>query len=697
MNRTLNSPIFWCAVLLSLLIALVGAGRPVNSAWARVSDDPNLLHPPALAPMSDALGKELAAGASTPFLAILKEQSDPKALLESAALTHASALERRIFLYQTLTALAQNSQAELLAWLTEQGAPHQSYYLINMVEVTGDLALAQQIQARPEIDRLAANPLLPTALPEPELQPAAVEDAHLPYGLLDIQADKVWDLGIQGQGIVVASQDTGVEWDHDALKPHYRGWDSDLGTATHAYNWFDAWGLDGRRYRCDLTDAQLPCDDHGHGTHTVGTMVGQDLTNTGAYTTTGVAPQAQWIGCRNMTQGRGTPASYTACFEFFLAPYPQNGDKMEDGRPDLAPHIINNSWACPPSEGCDPDSLHLVVESVRAAGQLIISSAGNEGPGCGSVQNPIALYDAVFSVGAYDSNGMVASFSSRGPVLVDDSGRFKPDLSAPGVNTFSTTFFNSYGSKSGTSMASPHVAGAAALLWSAAPELIGDIDRTEEILMKSAVDVVNGQCALILSAPNYVYGHGRLNVYEAVLLARNPATLTVQVQTTAGQVAPQVRVTLMDQQTRYGQEEISNEQGQAQFILYEGVFTVRGEGIPSSKTVAVGRGTTVQVILTQPDATVTPTATATGAMTPTPTLTPTPTSSMTMMPTPTVTVSPSMSTTPTVTPTPTPTATATATPTNTGISTLTPTSTPTSTPTPTIPAVYHSYLPRLVK
>ncbi|HRW08820.1 MAG TPA: S8 family serine peptidase, partial [Caldilineaceae bacterium] len=228
----------------------------------------------------------------------------------------------------------------------------------------GDQALAIALTKRPEVARLVANPQVENALTEAtattrwaqQLMTLAAGEvaatAALPYGLEYTHADAVWAAGYTGQGIVIASQDTGVQWDHPALQAAYRGWVTQTVTTTltatggmtttvnHVYNWFDAWGLDGRPITC-AQDAQIPCDDHGHGTHTVGTMVG-DATAQGA-SILGMAPGAQWIGCRNMRRGVGTPASYTACFEFFLAPYPQGGDPFTDGRPELAPHIINNS------------------------------------------------------------------------------------------------------------------------------------------------------------------------------------------------------------------------------------------------------------------------------------------------------------------------------------------------------------------
>src|SRR5262249_22704433 len=162
--------------------------------------------------------------------------------------------------------------------------------------------------------------------------------------------------------------DTGVQWDHPALRAQYRGVKGN--TVDHTYNWLDAIPDNGSPDPCEGSIA--PCDDYGHGTHTVGTMVGES-----SDITYGVAPGAQWMVCRNMRHGVGSPESYTTCFEFFMAPYPPNGDPFRDGKPELAPDIINNSWGCPPSEGCNKDSLRQVVETVRAAGLMVVASAGN--------------------------------------------------------------------------------------------------------------------------------------------------------------------------------------------------------------------------------------------------------------------------------------------------------------------------------
>ena len=199
-------------------------------------------------------------------------------------------------------------------------------------------------------------------------------------------------------------------------------------------------------------------DTSGHGTHTLGSIVGQR---------TGVAPGAQWIGCVNLARNLANPALYLDCLQFMLAPFPAGGDPFTDGDPTRSAHVLNNSWGCPELEGCDANILLDAVQALRAAGIFVVVSAGNEGPSCESVRNPLALYNEVLSVGAIDQRGNLAEFSSRGPVTVDASGRIKPDLVAPGVDILSTMPGDSYEYNQGTSMAGPHVTGVVALLWSA--------------------------------------------------------------------------------------------------------------------------------------------------------------------------------------------------------------------------------------
>lgn len=513
-----GSVVFLAALLVTSSAALAQTVEPAEPDQAKIA--------PALAEVLRTSPEDIS------FLVILSEQMDPYQVI--AAASAEDIVAKRTALYAALTQHARRTQAPLRAWLDAQGVPYTAHYLVNMLAVRGDLALAQRLSRRSDVGRLVHNPLVRgfevfdaslAPWPREAVQSASFSgavSATLPWGLIDANADDAWALGARGQGIVVAGQDTGVAWDHPALQRSYRGWDPTTTTASHAYNWFDAWGRDpDLDHGCPI-DPQIPCDDDlrtSHGTHTLGTVVG-DATAMGD-TVIGMAPDARWIACRNMRNGFGTPDTYTACFEFFLAPFPQDGDPMTDGRPELAPHIINNSWGCPPQEGCDADSLRQVVETMRAAGIFVVASAGNEGPGCSTVRNPIGLHDAVTSVGAHASTGAVALFSSRGPVIVDGSGRLKPDLTAPGVGVRSAGRLangqpTAHLTLSGTSMAAPHVAGAVALLWSLEPTLIGKVEETEQLLLASAVAVPSAEClGGAPRSPNPIYGYGRLDVWKA--------------------------------------------------------------------------------------------------------------------------------------------------------------------------------------
>jgi len=317
----------------------------------------------------------------------------------------------------------------------------------------------------------------------------------------------VWGTGNRGKGFVVANADTGVAWQHPALVRQYRGSGT---TVNHNFNWWDAIH-DGGNNRCGL-DSQVPCDDNGHGTHTTGTAVGFD--HNGYYC--GVAPEAQWIACRNMNAGFGTPQRYIECLEWFIAPTDLNGANRD---PKLAPHVIGNSYGCPANEGCNAASLLQAVKNVRNAGIFMSVSAGNAGPGCSSVNDPPAIYGEVFSVGATGQRtNSIASYSSRGPVKLDGSDRLKPQIVAPGSGVRSAYPPTGYATLSGTSMASPAVTGAIPLVWAAKPSLVRQIQGTEQLLQSTATPLSSptAQCGIPPNTvPNQIYGHGMINVEKA--------------------------------------------------------------------------------------------------------------------------------------------------------------------------------------
>ncbi|MEO8347671.1 MAG: S8 family serine peptidase [Acidobacteriota bacterium] len=465
--------------------------------------------PPAAASAEtlDAIFAGRAPGESASFFVVLRSQADL-----SGAAAIASAPERRRFVFEALRATAEATQSDLRSRLAEANVRFHPLFLVNMIEVEADRTIAEDLSARADVALLAAN--RPSRVSRPEVSehdPRTLSASTVESSLDVIRAPALWSQGFTGQGIVVGIADTGVEWTHPALKARYRGFDGV--NVDHAYNWRDSIHAPIPAGNPCGADSPVPCDDHGHGTHVTGTSVGTD----GGENQIGVAPGARWIGCRNMDRNNGTPGRYAECFEFFLAPTDANG---ANPRPEIGADVINNSWGCPPSEGCtDPDVLRAVIENTRAAGIFVSVAAGNGGSGCSTISVVPEFYEASFSVGATTLTDTIASFSSRGPVTVDGSNRMKPDVVAPGVSIRSSVPPGAYSRFSGTSMASPHVAGAVALLWSAVPALAGHVSATEALLRSTAVRLFSEQvCGGVSGSavPNPVFGWGRIDVAAAL-------------------------------------------------------------------------------------------------------------------------------------------------------------------------------------
>ncbi|MDQ6655914.1 MAG: S8 family serine peptidase, partial [Verrucomicrobiota bacterium] len=418
-RRALSSFLLCAAV--AAVIGAVTSSRAVSASRTRDQDAT------AVAKIAPWVLEQTANGKEAEFLIILSEQAD---------LSGADALptkdEKGRYVRDVLWKQAERTQGPLLTWLSEQKVEHRSYYIVNMIWAKGARDLALSVAARPDVLRIEGNPRIrniPDPLPvenEEVSAPNANTPATVETGIAYTRAPEVWATGFTGQGVVIGGADTGYRWTHAALKGKYRGWDGT--NANHDYNWHDSVHSGGGT--CGPNSPQ-PCDDNGHGTHTIGTTVGDD----GAGNQVGMAPGAKWIGCRNMDQGNGTPTTYIECMEFFLAPYPVGGTPAQ-GDSTKAPQVTTNSWGCPPSEGCSVTSLQQAVEAQRAAGITMVVAAGNSGSSCSTVSDPPSFYDAVFTVGALSTGtDNIASFSSRGPVTADGSMRRKPDISAPGTST----------------------------------------------------------------------------------------------------------------------------------------------------------------------------------------------------------------------------------------------------------------------
>ena len=497
--------IFCSLFFVAAVVALVAAVASPDAVGQRVGGNAvNVAN--KIAPW---VVEHTAYGQQAEFFVVLADKAD----LSPAANWQTKADKGR-YVYNTLLNKARTTQGPILQWLREHGLEHRSFYIVNAILVKGTREVAQMLAGRPDVARIEGNPHIQNHLPQPEAVDEAPPQSRGPGapatiepGIQYTHAPDVWGLGFTGQGIVVASADTGVRWTHDALKPHYRGWDGT--NADHDYNWHDSIH-DSVGNPCG-NDSPEPCDDLAHGSHTTGTMIGDD----GMGNQIGMAPGAKWIGCRNMDQGNGTPARYIECMEWFLAPTRIGGG---DPDPTKAPDITNNSWECPPSEGCSFDTLQAAVEAQAAAGIMMASAAQNSGPGCSTVQNPPGIYAATYSVGALTTGtDTIAGFSSRGPVTADGSNRIKPDISAPGTNTRSSTNASdsSYANFNGTSMATPHIAGAIALLWNAMPSLRHQLTASRDALNNSAVHISSTQCG-DAGPPNNVYGWGRVDILAAV-------------------------------------------------------------------------------------------------------------------------------------------------------------------------------------
>jgi serine protease AprX len=508
----------------------------------------------------DATVLSKAALGQTDFLIYMHQQADL-----SGARSLATKNEKGQYVYQRLTETANATQGTVKLTLQQFGSEYKSFWISNTIYATGGLAVLQAVASLPEVRAIYGPGKGALTLPPNDTTGSAeatqsdssssanmaLADPNPEPGLLRVNAHDVWAMGFEGQGVVVAGADTGVRWTHTALKNQYRGWNG--ATASHDYNWKD--GIHTGTWPADPANicngggtpgnpSPEPCDDDellggGHGTHTVGSMAGDD----GGTNRIGMAPQAEWMACRNMSRGVGAIPSYLECMEWFIAPTKVDGTSPD---PTKAPHVVNNSWGC--VEGCppEPNPLRDTLQASRDAGIVYVASAGNDGDAahgvgphvlvCNSVYHPLARYPEAFTIGSTTHTTDLASrFSSRGPAAADPENPtsplyLKPNVAAPGSNIRSALRGSdtTYGNLSGTSMAGPHAAGLVALVISANPRLAGKVNRIEDIIEQTAVkktttDACGGDTSTQI--PNNTYGHGRIYALAAVIEALPPVAV----------------------------------------------------------------------------------------------------------------------------------------------------------------------------
>ncbi|PJA27477.1 MAG: hypothetical protein CO189_06945 [candidate division Zixibacteria bacterium CG_4_9_14_3_um_filter_46_8] len=421
-----------------------------------------------------------------------------------AALTqdHSTLKDRHETVIRALQDVASKTQSEFVAILdggiqSGEVSQYKPMWIINGFRVDATENFIKILGARADVKEIALNFEI-TGITPVETKDDGNLIAGIEPGLTAIHAPEAWARGYTGAGRLVSHLDTGVNGNHVALAPRWRGLDPQY--AGHpGWAWFDP-----------VTNTNFPFDSSIHGTHTMGTICGRGAT-TGD--TVGVAFGAQWIsaGVIDRVNIPTTIADAFDAFQWIADP---------DGNPNTVfdvPDACSNSWGLSPiyhsqyTYACDP-FFWTVIDNCEAAGVAVVFAAGNEGPGSNTLRTPAdrgtTPYNS-FAVGAidgYNPSYPIADFSSRGPSPCNPYTT-KPEVVAPGVNVRSAYAPGGYTTMSGTSMATPHVAGAFAILRQAAPN--ATVTQLKEALLATASDLGS-------AGDDNTYGRGIINVNAAI-------------------------------------------------------------------------------------------------------------------------------------------------------------------------------------
>ncbi|HEX6923215.1 MAG TPA: S8 family serine peptidase, partial [Bacillales bacterium] len=436
----------WFSAAMAFLLLFSYGWPNLGQAQAKTSSDVSTsLHKSQLQSkdkISNDLTEKFTKQDQVTFLLKFKEQVNTKKIAAKAVNTaqnnNLSAakteLKKRTAVVSALRAKSLDTQASVKQFLRKQKKAgkvksFESFYIVNAMAVTGTKEVAEELAQFGEIEKILPNRtrhLIKTNHSKTKgtkkkasnkAQPKATtsDDDEIGPNIEHIGAPQAWGVGIDGSGVVIASLDSGVQWDHPALKRKYRGYDPENpDQPNNEFNWFDA-----------VAGQDAPYDDLGHGTHTVGTMVGSEPDGTNKI---GVAPGAQWIAAKAFTSaGTGSDVDILEAGEWILAPKDSEGNP----HPEKAPDIVNNSWGG--GRGID-EWFRPMVQNWRAAGIFPAFAAGNttifEPGGPGSVSAP-GNYPESFAVGATNLDDELAGFSLQGPSPYDE---IKPELVAPGVS-----------------------------------------------------------------------------------------------------------------------------------------------------------------------------------------------------------------------------------------------------------------------
>ncbi|MFQ6105256.1 MAG: S8 family serine peptidase, partial [Candidatus Glassbacteria bacterium] len=380
-------------------------------------------------------------------IVVMADRIDPDEMLKS--IRHVRSLDvRHTTVTRALMEKALSTQTPLLRYLEAQQRlgrvqSYRPFWITNMVAVTATRDVIREVASRFDVEIVFED--FEVIQMEPVSTRPAESDltGHEP-GLEGIRATELWEMGITGEGVIVCNIDTGVDGDHVALADRWLGLDPGVDPSEA---WYDP-----------ITYTDFPFDAGSHGTHTMGTITGRAGSDT-----IGVAPDAKWVaaGVIDRVSGPGRFAVYASAFEWAADP-DSNPDTFDD-----VPDVVSNSWGINTDLPACDDTFWEVIDNCEAAGAIVVFAAGNEGPTPASLRNPADRNTTdvnVMAVGALESNQTtIASYSSRGPSTCDYETK-KPEVCAQGSDVRSSVPGNGYAYYSGTSMACPHVAGAAALL-----------------------------------------------------------------------------------------------------------------------------------------------------------------------------------------------------------------------------------------
>ena len=504
-------PIRKLAQIITLFLVLVAMGPRYPAVGYPTARDVELLRPSAITSPGDLpivepdLLRALAQNSGIPLRIIARLHTPDVPSGSPNVPDGENQAVSRATLVNALHANLESALTPLNPLLAE--AQRQGYllerrdlWIVRSIALTAHPDLVHRLMASPAVAELRLDHYEQYVTPQDAAENESVVLAGPTWGVTQIRAPEVWaTLGISGAGAVVAIMDTGVDWLHPALAQNYRG-NLGKGLFDHAIAWYDS-----------VNGGVYPYDDHGHGTHVAGTAVGRAVDTTAAV---GVAPTAQWMGVKVLSgDGFGYDSWIHAGFQWLLAP---------GGNPALAPDVVNNSWS---SSNSASTVFAEDIEHLRQAGIVSLFATGNNGPATRTIGSP-ASNPGVFAIGATDADDDVASFSGRGP---SPWGEVKPLIVGPGVNVLSSLPGGVYDTKSGTSMATPHVAGLVALLRSADATLT--VDEVARVITQTAVP-------LSTTLPNNESGWGRIDAFAAVVAVTHPGFITGTVKNFNKQALP---------------------------------------------------------------------------------------------------------------------------------------------------------------